>query len=116
MQITGRTAMSDRQIVLAAPVRTPIGTFGGSLKDTAAPALGAAAIRESLRRSGLGMDAIDTVVIGNVIQGGPKRNPGGQAPTGAGRPGAAPRPRGNRGGGPGGRGARQRRPQTPPRL
>src|ERR1700704_2193933 len=90
MQITGRTAMSDRQIVLAAPVRTPIGTFGGSLKDTPAPALGAAAIRETLRRSGLGMDAIDTVVMGNVIQAGTKMNPARQAAIGAGLPVSVP--------------------------
>ncbi len=82
--------MSDRQIVLAAPVRTPIGTFGGSLKDTPAPALGAAAIRESLRRSGLGMDTIDTVVMGNVIQAGTKMNPARQAAIGAGLPVSVP--------------------------
>jgi acetyl-CoA C-acetyltransferase len=82
--------MSDRQIVLSAPVRTPIGTFGGSLKDTPAPALGAAAIRESLRRSGLGVDAVDTVVMGNVIQAGTKMNPARQAAIGAGLPVSVP--------------------------
>src|SRR5712671_6340123 len=82
--------MSDRQIVLAAPVRTPLGTFGGSLKDTPAPALGAAAIRESLRRSRLAMDAIDSVVMGNVIQAGTKMNPARQAAIGAGLPVTVP--------------------------
>jgi acetyl-CoA C-acetyltransferase len=78
--------MPERQIVLSHPVRTPIGTFGGSLKDTPAPALGAAAIRESLKRSRLGVDAIDTVVMGNVIQAGTKMNPARQAAIGAGLP------------------------------
>jgi acetyl-CoA C-acetyltransferase len=78
--------MSERQIVLSHPVRTPIGTFGGSLKDTPAPALGAAAIRETLKRSRLGVDAIDTVVMGNVIQAGTKMNPARQAAIGAGLP------------------------------
>ena len=45
--------MTSRQIVLCHPVRTAIGTYGGSLKDMPAPELGAAAIRETLKRSGL---------------------------------------------------------------
>jgi acetyl-CoA acetyltransferase len=44
---------SPRSVVLVAPVRTAIGTFGGSLKDTPAPELGAAAIREAVARAGL---------------------------------------------------------------
>ena len=68
------------------PVRTPIGTFNGSLKDTPATELGAIAIRETLRRSGLDGEAIDTVVLGNVIQAGNKMNPARQAAIGAGLP------------------------------
>ena len=44
--------MSKPDIVLCAPVRTPIGGYGGALKETAAPDLGAAVVRETLRRSG----------------------------------------------------------------
>lgn len=78
--------MSTREVVICHPVRTPIGTFNGSLKDTPATELGAIAIRETLRRSGLDGAAIDTVVLGNVIQAGNKMNPARQAAIGAGLP------------------------------
>ena len=82
--------MSDRQIVIAHPVRTAIGSFGGSLKDTPAPNLGAAAIRATLQRSGLDPDWIDTVVMGNVIQAGTKMNPARQASIAGGLPVSVP--------------------------
>ena len=78
--------MSTREVVICHPVRTPIGTFNGSLKDTPATELGAIAIRETLRRSGLDGAAIDTVVLGNVIQAGNKMNPARPAAIGAGLP------------------------------
>ena len=78
--------MSKPEIVLCAPVRTPIGTFGGALKDTPATALGAAAVRETLRRAGLPPEAVDTVVLGQVIQAGAKMNPARQAAIGGGLP------------------------------
>ncbi len=78
--------MSEREIVICNPVRTAIGTFGGSLKDVPAPDLGAAAIRGALKRSGLGEDQIDTVVMGNVIQAGTRMNPARQAAIGGGLP------------------------------
>jgi acetyl-CoA C-acetyltransferase len=78
--------MSQREIVICNPVRTAIGTYGGSLKDTPAPDLGAAVIRETLQRSGLAAEAIDTVVMGNVIQAGTKMNPARQAAIGGGLP------------------------------
>ena len=78
--------MPDREIVICNPVRTAIGTFGGSLKDTPAPDLGAAAIRGTLQRSRLAADQIDTVVMGNVIQAGTKMNPARQAAIGAALP------------------------------
>ena len=78
--------MSEREIVICNPVRTAIGTYGGSLKDTPAPDLGAAVIRETLKRSGLAVENIDTVVMGNVIQAGTKMNPARQAAIGGGLP------------------------------
>ena len=78
--------MSSSKIVLCNPVRTAIGTYGGSLKSTPAPDLGAVAIRETLKRSGLSADTIQTVVMGNVIQAGAKMNPARQAVIGAGLP------------------------------
>jgi acetyl-CoA C-acetyltransferase len=71
--------MSQREIVLCNPVRTAIGSYGGSLKDVPAPALGAVVVREALRRSGLDPAQIETVVMGNVIQAGTKMNPARQA-------------------------------------
>lgn len=78
--------MSEREIVICSPVRTAIGTYGGLPKDTPAPDLGAAVIRETLNRSGLAAEYIDTVVMGNVIQAGTKMNPARQAAIGAGLP------------------------------
>ena len=81
---------SPRSVVLAAPVRTAIGTFGGSLRDVASTALGAAAIRAAVQRAGLTPDEIGTVVMGNVVQAGAKMNPGRQAAIGAGLPVSVP--------------------------
>lgn len=78
--------MSTRDVVICNPVRTPIGTYNGSLKDVPAPSLGATAIREVLSRSGLSGDAVQEVLMGNVIQAGVKMNPARQAAIGAGLP------------------------------
>lgn len=78
--------MSKIEVVLCSPVRTAIGTYGGTLKDTPAPTLGAAAIRESLKRAGLATDKVQSVVMGNVIQAGVRMNPARQAGIGAGLP------------------------------
>jgi acetyl-CoA C-acetyltransferase len=43
---------SQRSVVFAEPVRTAIGTFGGTLKDVPAPSLGAVAIKAAVRRAG----------------------------------------------------------------
>lgn len=71
--------MSTRDIVIAHPVRTAIGAYNGALKAVAATELGATAIRETLRRSGLEPADIATVVMGNVIQAGNRMNPARQA-------------------------------------
>jgi acetyl-CoA C-acetyltransferase len=78
--------MAKPDIVLCSPVRTPIGTYGGALKDTPATDLGATVIRETLRRSGLAADLVDTVVMGQVIQAGARMNPARQASIGGGLP------------------------------
>ncbi len=71
--------MPNPQVVICSPVRTAIGTYGGTLKDIPATDLGAIAIRATLGRSKLGNGDIDTVVMGNVIQAGNKMNPARQA-------------------------------------
>src|SRR5258707_5350707 len=80
----------SRSVVLAAPIRPAIGTFGGSLKDVSAPGLGALAIGASVKRSGLEPRDIGTVVMGNVIQAGVKMNPARQAAVHAGLPVSVP--------------------------
>ena len=71
--------MSNSHVVICSPVRTAIGTYGGTLKDITAADLGAVAIRATLERSKLTNGDIDTVVMGNVIQAGNKMNPARQA-------------------------------------
>ncbi|WP_280155750.1 acetyl-CoA C-acetyltransferase [Piscinibacter sp. XHJ-5] len=78
--------MSKPEIVLCSPVRTAIGTYGGALKDTPAPDLGAAVVRETLRRAGLAGENVDSVLLGHVIQAGTKMNPARQASVGGGLP------------------------------
>lgn len=78
--------MNQRDVVLCNPVRTAIGTYGGSLKEMPAPELGAAVIRETLKRAGLAPDKVQSVVMGNVIQAGVKMNPARQAAIGGGVP------------------------------
>jgi acetyl-CoA C-acetyltransferase len=77
---------SGRSVVFAEPVRTAIGTFGGSLKDVPAANIGAVAIGAAVARAGLQPDELETVVMGNVVQAGSKMNPARQAAVHAGLP------------------------------
>ncbi len=81
---------SSHSVVIAAPVRTAIGAFGGSLKDLPAPDLGAVAIGAALKRAGVAPGEIGTTVMGQVIQAGAKMNPGRQAAIRAGLPVTVP--------------------------
>ncbi len=76
----------QNDIVICAASRTPIGAFGGALKDTPATSLGASAIAAAIARSGVPGGVIDAVIMGNVIQAGAGMNPGRQAAIGAGLP------------------------------
>jgi acetyl-CoA C-acetyltransferase len=80
----------QHSVIFAEPVRTAIGTFGGSLKDVPAPDLGAVAIGAAVARAGIRPDEIETVVMGNVVQAGTKMNPARQAAVHAGLPVATP--------------------------
>jgi acetyl-CoA C-acetyltransferase len=82
--------MSSRSVIFIAPVRTPIGTFGGSLKEIPAPDLGAIAIKAAVARAGLRPDEVGTAVMGNVVQAGAKMNPARQAAIHAGLPVSVP--------------------------
>jgi acetyl-CoA C-acetyltransferase len=81
---------SQRSVIFAEPVRTAIGTFGGTLKDVPAPALGATAIGAAVARAKLRPDEIETVVMGNVVQAGTKMNPARQAAVHGGLPVTTP--------------------------
>ncbi len=54
--------------VIVSGARTPMGRFGGSFKDVAAPDLGAAAIKAALERANISPDMVDEVVMGNALQ------------------------------------------------
>ena len=82
--------MTSRSVVFAEPVRTAIGTFGGTLKEIPAPNLGAVAIGAAVARAKLRPDEVGTVVMGNVVQAGTKMNPARQAAVHAGLPVTVP--------------------------
>ena len=68
-----------REVVVVQAVRTPVGSFGGSLKEVSAVDLGALVIREALQRSGVDGSSVDEVIMGNVLQAGLGQNPARQA-------------------------------------
>ena len=82
--------MPEREVVLSQPVRTAIGTYNGTLRGIAATELGAAVVRETVRRSGIDPGRVGSVVMGNVIQAGNRMNPARQAAVNGGVPIAVP--------------------------
>ena len=82
--------MSTCDVVICAPVRTAIGTYGGALKDTPAVDLGALVVRATLERAKLPPGDVGTVVMGNVVQAGNKMNPARQASINGGVPVGVP--------------------------
>jgi acetyl-CoA C-acetyltransferase len=82
--------MPAPDVVLCAPTRTAIGTFGGSLKSVPAVQLGAAVIKETLKRAGLSSDKVEAVVMGHVVQAGAGMNSARQAALHGGIPQAVP--------------------------
>lgn len=78
------------KVVIVSGCRTPIGSFGGTLKDISAPKLGAIAIAEAVRRAGIAPDEVGEVIMGNVLQAGQGQNPARQAAMQAGIPKEVP--------------------------
>lgn len=74
-----RSSDPARTPVLVAAARTPIGRFLGGLASLKAPDLGALAIREALRRSGVPDGDVEEVIMGHVVQGGTGQAPARQA-------------------------------------
>lgn len=73
-----------KDVYLAGGVRTPFGSFNGSLASVTAPELGSIVIREALRRSNVDPKEVDEVLFGNVIGAGIGQNVARQASLGAG--------------------------------
>jgi acetyl-CoA C-acetyltransferase len=76
----------NKEVVIVAAVRTPIGSFGGALKDFTAPRLGAIAIRGALDRAGVAPASVEEVLMGCVLQANLGQAPARQAAKGAGLP------------------------------
>ena len=79
-----------REVVIVSAVRTPIGSFGGALKDTRAVDLGAIAVKEAIKRAGIDPAMVDELVFGNVLQGGLGQNVARQVSMAAGLPKEVP--------------------------
>ena len=76
----------NKKIVIVAAVRTPIGSFMGSLSTVSATQLGATAIKGALNKINLSPNLIDEVIMGNVVQAGVGQAPARQAAIFAGLP------------------------------
>ncbi|XP_018028193.1 acetyl-CoA acetyltransferase, cytosolic [Hyalella azteca] len=81
--------MSDKVVILSA-VRTPIGSFNGSLSTVPAHKLGAAVMKEAISRAGVTPDSVSEVIMGQVLTAGCGQNPARQAAMDAGVPFPAP--------------------------
>ena len=77
-------------VVITSALRTPIGTYKGSLKDLSADKLGALTIKEAIHKSNLKPDQIDEVIMGHVLTSGLGQNPARQASIHAGIPVSKP--------------------------
>lgn len=77
---------NQKEVYIMSAVRTPMGSFGGALKDVPAPRLGATAIKAAVEKAGFSPDDIDEVLMGCVIQANLGQAPARQAAKYAGLP------------------------------
>ena len=75
-----------REVVIASAARTPIGSFGGTLKNTTAVTLGKTAVEEAVKRAGIKPEQVDELVFGCVLQAGLGQNVARQVSLAAGLP------------------------------
>jgi len=75
-----------KEVVITSTVRTPNSSYNGSLSQTGATTLGAIAIEEAIRRSGIEKGHVDEVIMGMVLPCGYGQNPAKQAAVLAGMP------------------------------
>ncbi|MEY3675890.1 MAG: hypothetical protein RJB67_380 [Bacteroidota bacterium] len=78
--------MKNQVVYIVSAVRTPIGSFGGSLKDISATKLGATAIQAAIERAGIQGADVDEVLMGCVLQANMGQAPARQAAKFAGLP------------------------------
>ena len=78
--------MSDPDVVIAGAARTPIGAMSGALAAVPAPKLGAIAIRAACERAGVEPEAVEEVIMGQVLAAGAGQAPARQAALAAGIP------------------------------
>ena len=71
--------MTKKEVYIISAVRTPIGSFGGALKDFSATQLGAIAIRGALEKAGISGDLVNDVIMGCVLQANLGQAPARQA-------------------------------------
>ena len=76
----------SKEVVIVEAMRTPIGRYGGSLKQLKADQLGSIVIKEVLKKSNIIKDEIDEVIMGQVLTAGAGQNPARQASINAGIP------------------------------
>lgn len=76
--------MSETDVVILAGARTPLGKLNGALAALSAVELGAVALRAAIERSGVAVNDIDAVIMGNVLQAGLGQGPARQASIAAG--------------------------------
>ena len=69
----------NKDIVIVAATRTPVGNFGGSLAGISATEMGATVIKSLLDKTGLNSDQVDEVILGQVLTGGSGQNPARQS-------------------------------------
>ena len=75
-----------KEVYIISAVRTPMGSFGGSLKDIPAPKLGAIAIKSAIEKAGIRPGDVQDVLMGSVIQANLGQAPARQAAKFAGLP------------------------------
>src|SRR3978361_978415 len=78
--------MGSPAVYIVSAVRTPIGSFGGVLKDISATRLGAMAIREAILRTGINVEEVNDLLMGSVLQANLGQAPARQAAKFAGLP------------------------------
>ncbi|MBP6390341.1 MAG: acetyl-CoA C-acyltransferase [Flavobacteriales bacterium] len=76
----------SREVVIVSAVRTPIGSFGGSLAEVSATQLGAIAVKAAVERAGVSPEAVNEVIMGSVLQANLGQAPARQAAKFAGLP------------------------------